>query len=120
MRHLRFLSLLTAGLVVGGTVWWFIAATYGLMGALLGLWPASIAAFMAALAVHGVWKWRSERPLSEPEEIPSPREYGSLYPLYLKNLMTFVGHKDLDASAASLMQQPARVEEREGARTKDY
>jgi len=120
MRHLRFLSLLTAGLVVGGGVWWFIAATYGLIGALLGLWPASIAAFIAALIVHGLWKWNAERPASQPDEIPSPREYGSLYPLYLKNLMSFVGQGDLDASASGLRQQPARVEEREGAGPKDY
>lgn len=106
--------------MAGGTVWWFIAATYGVLGAFLGLWPASIAAFMAALGAHGVWKWRSERRPPEPDEIPSPRDYGSLYPLYLRNLMTFVGQGNLDASPSGLRQQPLRVEEREGAGSKDY
>ena len=62
--------------MAGGTVWWFIAATYGVLGAFLGLWPASIAAFMAALAAHGVWKWRSERRAPEPDETVTLIPYG--------------------------------------------
>lgn len=90
------------------------------MGALLGLWPASIVAFLAALVVHGIWKWKAERPAPVVEEIPSPRDYGSLYPQYLKNLMTFVGQRDLDVGAPGVMQATARVEEREGVGSKDY
>ena len=121
MRHLRFLSLLIAGLLTGGAVWWLITASFGLVGAIIGLWPASIAAFVAALAVHGVWKWRSQPAAPEPDEIPSPRDYGSLYPTYLKNLMAFVGQRDgLDSSAAGLQHEPARIEEHEGVGSKDY
>ena len=98
-----------------------MAADFGLVGAIIGLWPASIAAFAAALAVHAVWKWSSERPTPEADEIPSPHDYGSLYPVYLKNLMAFVGQRDvLDASAAGLPPQPARTEEHEGVGAKDY
>jgi len=57
MSHLRFATLSGVGAATGGFSWSYLFSAYGLWGGIFGVWAASVAALIAALAVHQLWTW---------------------------------------------------------------